>query len=251
MNNIIRSLETDFIYLLLEFNKNNRKSIKATSEYYRTYSSKKGIEVEFQMSKKTLGKSKIRLSAIEIIKRLKNSGHLPSYYDCYNQFIEELMTHIKKDERSHLLHSKDEKLREFKRFYYTSAYLNKHDVNNFIENYLSFVCDYSNYLDYAKQYDYIYDKELNYNSTTIEKSFTYKQLSNEIKVVGREEELCDLHDLIASTDRVITISGMGGGIGKTEICKKYLRRYKYFYRRIGWMKYEGSLKQTMVNNIVR
>ena len=59
--------------------------------------------------------------------------------------------------------------------------------------------------------------------------------------VGRNEELCSLHDLLLENDKVF-LQGIPG-IGKSEVAKQYAKYYKDQYTNILYINYSGSLKR--------
>lgn len=59
--------------------------------------------------------------------------------------------------------------------------------------------------------------------------------------VGREKELCRIHDAFASGNRLVFLTGMGG-IGKTELAKNYAKRYGSDYDAICFGEFKDSIE---------
>lgn len=64
--------------------------------------------------------------------------------------------------------------------------------------------------------------------------------------VGRTNELQEIQKILKSK-QLVFLSGMGG-IGKTEIAKRYAYSYRKQYNTIVFLRYETSLKNTIVSN---
>ncbi|MBR0352464.1 MAG: hypothetical protein IJH53_04600 [Oscillospiraceae bacterium] len=60
--------------------------------------------------------------------------------------------------------------------------------------------------------------------------------------VGREKELCKIHDAFASGNKLVFLTGMGG-IGKTELAKNYAKQYGSAYDVICFGEYSGSVEE--------
>jgi tetratricopeptide (TPR) repeat protein len=69
-----------------------------------------------------------------------------------------------------------------------------------------------------------------------------------IKLLGREKELAELEIKLDQSERVLLVNGMGG-IGKTEVCKRFFMDHYSQYRWAGWIDYLGTIKESMVNAI--
>lgn len=79
----------------------------------------------------------------------------------------------------------------------------------------------------------------------IERMFLYYNFTyNTANFVGREEELQQMKSLFSSGQQVLFLSGMGG-IGKTELAKRYAYLYGETYRTIVFVPYRGSVVQTV------
>lgn len=64
--------------------------------------------------------------------------------------------------------------------------------------------------------------------------------------IGRSKSFEDLDKL---NDKVVLIKGMGG-IGKTELCKAYFWEKYNAYKYVGWINYESSIKESIVNQLI-
>ncbi len=53
-------------------------------------------------------------------------------------------------------------------------------------------------------------------------------------IVGREDDLDELHDLLCKQKRVVVVNGLGG-IGKTTLAQAYVSKYYDEYRHIVWV----------------
>jgi hypothetical protein len=69
-----------------------------------------------------------------------------------------------------------------------------------------------------------------------------------IKLLGREKELAELEKIMGRVERVLLVNGMGG-IGKTEVCKRFFMDHYSRYRWAGWIDYLGTIKESLVNAI--
>ncbi|MGD2086647.1 MAG: toll/interleukin-1 receptor domain-containing protein [Candidatus Aminicenantes bacterium] len=69
-----------------------------------------------------------------------------------------------------------------------------------------------------------------------------------IALIGREEDLQMLDERIKETDRLLLVNGLGG-IGKTEVCKRFFMEHYKEFAFAGWINYISSIKESMVNNI--
>jgi tetratricopeptide (TPR) repeat protein len=69
-----------------------------------------------------------------------------------------------------------------------------------------------------------------------------------IKLLGREKELAELEKIMGRAERVLLVNGMGG-IGKTEVCKRFFMDHYSRYRWAGWIDYLGTIKESLVNAI--
>nr|NIO84980.1 tetratricopeptide repeat protein [Candidatus Aminicenantes bacterium]NIQ70892.1 tetratricopeptide repeat protein [Candidatus Aminicenantes bacterium]NIT26941.1 tetratricopeptide repeat protein [Candidatus Aminicenantes bacterium] len=70
----------------------------------------------------------------------------------------------------------------------------------------------------------------------------------EIDLIGRAEELQMLEKRLKETNRLLLLNGLGG-IGKTEVCKRFfLDHYKEFAF-AGWIDYVSSVKESIVAGI--
>jgi hypothetical protein len=69
-----------------------------------------------------------------------------------------------------------------------------------------------------------------------------------IKLLGREKELAELEKKLDQADRVLLVNGMGG-IGKTEVCKRFFMNHYCQYQYAGWIDYLDTIKESLVNAI--
>jgi tetratricopeptide (TPR) repeat protein len=69
-----------------------------------------------------------------------------------------------------------------------------------------------------------------------------------IKLLGREKELAELEKKLEQSERVLLVNGMGG-IGKTEVCKRFFMDHYSQYRWAGWIDYLSTIKESLVNAI--
>jgi len=67
-----------------------------------------------------------------------------------------------------------------------------------------------------------------------------------INFIGREKEINEIHEQLTQYGRVF-LMGMGG-IGKTEIAKKYIQMYQNEYKTILLMKYTSNIKDMVISN---
>lgn len=63
--------------------------------------------------------------------------------------------------------------------------------------------------------------------------------------VGRDSELESIHERLQA-EFCLFLEGIGG-IGKSELAKQYVKKYKKHYENVLYLRYTGSLKQTIVN----
>ena len=68
----------------------------------------------------------------------------------------------------------------------------------------------------------------------------------QIKLLGREKELAVLEKKLDQSERVLLVNGLGG-IGKTEVCKRFFMVHYSQYQYAGWIDYLSTLKESMVN----
>jgi len=70
----------------------------------------------------------------------------------------------------------------------------------------------------------------------------------EIELIGRDEELQMLEERLQVTKRLLLLNGLGG-IGKTEVCKRFFLDHYKQYSFAGWIDYVSSIKESMVTGI--
>lgn len=63
--------------------------------------------------------------------------------------------------------------------------------------------------------------------------------------IGRSDELDELHNAVAECKKVF-VSGCGG-IGKSELVKRYINLYKHSYDAVVFLRYTGSIAETLRN----
>lgn len=80
------------------------------------------------------------------------------------------------------------------------------------------------------------------SATTVWDNFVY----NEKCFVGRQEELTHIHNIL-SDKQAVFLSGIGG-IGKTELAKRYAYRHREDYDTIVFLRYDGSIKNTIMSD---
>lgn len=68
------------------------------------------------------------------------------------------------------------------------------------------------------------------------------------KFIGREEELSLMEENL-TRDNVVIVNGFGG-IGKSELCREYVRRYKERGEgKVVWLIFDKSIRNTIVNKL--
>jgi tetratricopeptide (TPR) repeat protein len=67
-----------------------------------------------------------------------------------------------------------------------------------------------------------------------------------IKLLGREKELAELEKKLDQSEQVLLVTGLGG-IGKTELCKRFFMDHYSQYRFAGWIDYLVTVKESMVS----
>ncbi len=67
-----------------------------------------------------------------------------------------------------------------------------------------------------------------------------------IDLIGREEELKDITNTLERTDRVLLVNGLGG-VGKTELCKRYFWDNIDNYIHLAWVDVVGNIRESFVN----
>lgn len=77
----------------------------------------------------------------------------------------------------------------------------------------------------------------------IQNSFSY----NSACFIGRREEICSISEILHHSQMVF-LSGIGG-IGKTEIAKKYAQLYKYDYDSVTFAVYHGNLRSMFCDEV--
>ncbi len=67
-----------------------------------------------------------------------------------------------------------------------------------------------------------------------------------IDLIGREEELKDIGHTLERTDRVLLVNGLGG-VGKTELCKRYFWDNIDNYIHLAWVDVVGNIRESFVS----
>jgi len=75
-------------------------------------------------------------------------------------------------------------------------------------------------------------------------TFTY----NSACFVGRNLELLRIHEILQE-NQVVFLSGIGG-IGKTELAKKYVHMYREAYDTVAFVFFEGSIEHSICQDLV-
>ncbi|MBK7869152.1 MAG: ATP-binding protein, partial [Saprospiraceae bacterium] len=65
-------------------------------------------------------------------------------------------------------------------------------------------------------------------------------------VVGREDDLKNLHDLLFDNKRVVVVNGLGG-LGKTTLAQAYIGQYYTEYRHVLWI---SQLSEDLINDTI-
>lgn len=93
--------------------------------------------------------------------------------------------------------------------------------------------------------------ELSYAAETSKGSTSYRLCSSMIcadsKFVGRTAELSEIHESLHSSCNKAFLVGMGG-IGKSELIRKYVQLHKNDYSLVLWIPFQNSLMETVCND---
>ncbi|MCP4135633.1 MAG: ATP-binding protein [bacterium] len=84
-------------------------------------------------------------------------------------------------------------------------------------------------------------------STASDKKVLTKVPSKNIELIGREKDLMAFEELINSEGLALLVNGLGG-IGKTELCKRYFWKHYDSYEYVGWVNYYSGIKESLVSN---
>jgi len=68
----------------------------------------------------------------------------------------------------------------------------------------------------------------------------------QVQLIGRDEDLKRLETLVKKSDRAVLVNGLGG-IGKTEVCKRFFLNHYNQYTHAAWVDYVSSIKESLVN----
>lgn len=89
-------------------------------------------------------------------------------------------------------------------------------------------------------------KFINYGERKIKRYLTALPSLKE-EVIGREEDLQQLHTALQEASQVVLMNGMGG-IGKTTLAIKYLNHYKANYHHIVWLEQLSDFASDIVTD---
>ncbi len=69
-----------------------------------------------------------------------------------------------------------------------------------------------------------------------------------VQFVGRDKELKEVGALLKKAGQVVLVNGLGG-IGKTELCKRFFYDHEKEYCVIAWIDYTGSIKESFARQL--
>ncbi len=123
----------------------------------------------------------------------------------------------------------------------------KNEKKVFFKDYIS-VADFKNIL---KQDLLLYLKE-KFPKPVEERRETGSLLTQRpprvVKFVGRDKELKELAALLQQAGQVVLVNGLGG-IGKTELCKRFFYDHEKDFHTIAWIDYTGSIKESFARQV--
>jgi tetratricopeptide (TPR) repeat protein len=107
-------------------------------------------------------------------------------------------------------------------------------------------------------------EEINKRTRRIEKNQTQQQASvtdppphlltplppRKTDLVGRDEDMTQLHERVNKARPLLLVNGLGG-IGKTELCKRFIHEHHSHYSHVAWIDYSHSLKDAMAAALAR
>jgi len=67
-----------------------------------------------------------------------------------------------------------------------------------------------------------------------------------IKLIGRENDLAALAEMLTKSERVVLVNGLGG-IGKTEVCKSFFYTHYNEYAYAAWIDWVSTFRESLVN----
>ena len=93
--------------------------------------------------------------------------------------------------------------------------------------------------------------KMSIDEPTLNKKKEYKLIGTiaypDTEFLGRKKELNQIYEMINGNVNKVFLVGMGG-IGKSEIAKKYISEHNEDYAIILWVSFEKSLEQTIIND---
>lgn len=92
------------------------------------------------------------------------------------------------------------------------------------------------------------DNEIACDECVTDKIYIPSPIKPTKSFVAREYELEKLKNMINEKNAALLINGFGG-IGKTELCRKYFWDYKDMYAFAGWINYTNNLKESVISQI--
>jgi nucleoside 2-deoxyribosyltransferase len=69
-----------------------------------------------------------------------------------------------------------------------------------------------------------------------------------VDLVGRGDALAAVEEIMAGSDRVLLVNGLGG-VGKTELCKRYFWDRVNRFQHLAWVDVVGSIKESLVTQL--
>jgi len=72
----------------------------------------------------------------------------------------------------------------------------------------------------------------------------------DLKLLGRETDLEQLVNLLQQKKHLLLVNGLGG-IGKTELCKRFFLDHYQEYESAAWVDYRGSLEQSLITALAK
>ncbi len=72
--------------------------------------------------------------------------------------------------------------------------------------------------------------------------------TNDVSLIGREPDLLQLQERLKAKNPLLLVNGLGG-IGKTELCKRFFLDHYKDYESAAWVDYRGSLGQSLITTL--